>query len=421
VSIGLAHLKKSAVMTDIKLCSGLGQFHSPNNQCNPRPYITTTQADIADMAVKPFRVAKEKAQWVILSTFLSRCHNEQSSHGQFYAIWADIDEARGLGFNDLSKRVAAIVPSFIAYTSRSATEENQKARIIVFLSEPVNGELFPILQKIFNDKIEAQGIKPDRVTERVGQICYLPNRGKFYDNHIENQCASFNISAWAEEIEQQQQCIIKAQAATRERLEQSRIKATQRMDSGCKSPIDAFNAAYDPANLLGRYGYSECRGRWLSPNSESGSAGVAIKDNRWISSHGSDVVAGIGVANDDSTGCSGDAFDLFQFYEHGNDRNAAIRAAGNMFVVDGVTRQIEAAVTPMDEQPKLEPLQEDPLPLPEELTPVEPFDYDLLPSSLVPWVKDICDRLQCPPDFVAVAVMAALGSLIGRTVGIRPQ
>jgi putative DNA primase/helicase len=63
----------------------------------------------------------------------------------------------------------------------------------------------------------------------------------------------------------------------------------------------------------------------------------------------------------------------------------------------------------------------EPAPLPDDLLTVATFDYDLLPSTLQPWIKDICDRMQCPPDFVAVAVMTALGSVVGRKVGIRPQ
>ena len=34
---------------------------------------------------------------------------------------------------------------------------------------------------------------------------------------------------------------------------------------------------------------------------------------------------------------------------------------------------------------------------------------------------DIADRLQCPPDYVAVAAMVALGGTLGRRVGIKPQ
>ena len=44
-----------------------------------------------------------------------------------------------------------------------------------------------------------------------------------------------------------------------------------------------------------------------------------------------------------------------------------------------------------------------------------------MPEKLRPWVADITELMQCPPDFVAVSVMAGLGSLIGRKVVIRPQ
>jgi hypothetical protein len=62
-----------------------------------------------------------------------------------------------------------------------------------------------------------------------------------------------------------------------------------------------------------------------------------------------------------------------------------------------------------------------PHPLPDGLHQVEPFAFELLPGTLRPWVQDICERVQCAADFVAVAVMVGLGSLIGRKIGIRPQ
>ena len=34
---------------------------------------------------------------------------------------------------------------------------------------------------------------------------------------------------------------------------------------------------------------------------------------------------------------------------------------------------------------------------------------------------DIAERMQCPPDFTAAAVIVALGSVIGRRCGIRPK
>lgn len=63
----------------------------------------------------------------------------------------------------------------------------------------------------------------------------------------------------------------------------------------------------------------------------------------------------------------------------------------------------------------------EPSPLPDDLLPVEPFDFALLPDTLRPWAADICERIQCPGDFVAVGIMSGLGAVVGRKVGIRPQ
>ncbi len=61
-----------------------------------------------------------------------------------------------------------------------------------------------------------------------------------------------------------------------------------------------------------------------------------------------------------------------------------------------------------------------PEPLPA-LPDVLPFDYDYLPGGLRGFVRDISERMQCPPDFAAVAVFVMMGTIIGRKVGIRPM
>jgi hypothetical protein len=63
----------------------------------------------------------------------------------------------------------------------------------------------------------------------------------------------------------------------------------------------------------------------------------------------------------------------------------------------------------------------DPKPIKGGLAPVDAFDIDFMPAALGPWVGDISTRLQCPPDYVGVAAITALGSLIGRRAGIKPQ
>jgi hypothetical protein len=68
-----------------------------------------------------------------------------------------------------------------------------------------------------------------------------------------------------------------------------------------------------------------------------------------------------------------------------------------------------------------EPSWSEPAPLPDGLLPVASFDTDFLPASIAPWVVDIADLMQCPPDFVAIPAIVALASVIGRKIAIRPQ
>lgn len=63
----------------------------------------------------------------------------------------------------------------------------------------------------------------------------------------------------------------------------------------------------------------------------------------------------------------------------------------------------------------------EPQPIPCSLLPVEAFDNELLPAALRPWVADIAERMQCPPDFPAVGAMVALSSVIGRKACIHPK
>jgi putative DNA primase/helicase len=61
-----------------------------------------------------------------------------------------------------------------------------------------------------------------------------------------------------------------------------------------------------------------------------------------------------------------------------------------------------------------------PEPLPS-LPAVLPFDYAFLPNVLRECVRDISERMQCPPDFATVGIIVMIAALIGRKLGIRPM
>jgi putative DNA primase/helicase len=50
-----------------------------------------------------------------------------------------------------------------------------------------------------------------------------------------------------------------------------------------------------------------------------------------------------------------------------------------------------------------------------------PFSEALLPEALAPWVMDTWERMQCPPDYPAVAAMVALAGVVGRQIAVGPQ
>ena len=192
--------------------------------------------------------------------------------------------------------------------------------------------MFIILQTILNNRLEAVGITPDRATERAGQLCYLPNKGDYYQSFQTNSIGPFNPSVWGEDIARIQEQQESAQDDLRARQEASRVNAKQRMASGTHDVIGAYKATYDIPTALQNYGYIKNGKGWLSPNSESGNPGVTISDDgrKWFSHHGSDS----GIGQNGGDGRWGDAWDLFKYYEHGNSDGTALKAAGDMFMTD---------------------------------------------------------------------------------------
>jgi putative DNA primase/helicase len=73
-----------------------------------------------------------------------------------------------------------------------------------------------------------------------------------------------------------------------------------------------------------------------------------------------------------------------------------------------------SATSPMARWPE-------PQPVPRGRPPVPAFEEALLPEALRAWVADVANRVQCPPDFVAVGAIVSAAAVIGRKVAIRPK
>jgi DNA primase len=63
----------------------------------------------------------------------------------------------------------------------------------------------------------------------------------------------------------------------------------------------------------------------------------------------------------------------------------------------------------------------EPLPLAQALPPVEKFNMDLLPPAFRLAVEDATERMQVPPDLIAIPQVTSLSAVVGRRVRIQPK
>ncbi len=63
----------------------------------------------------------------------------------------------------------------------------------------------------------------------------------------------------------------------------------------------------------------------------------------------------------------------------------------------------------------------DPKPFTPKLKPVDPFDGELVPETLAPYITDVSERMQSPPDFIAVTLIIELSAVIGKKILMQPK
>lgn len=267
-------------------CSGYGQFHTNElGKENRIPYAQITFAKIRQLVDNPQQVDKSLAQWLIPSTLQSRKFKEQEANGEFWMLWGDIDE-NAIGIHGTPKRIETMIPGcdYEIYTTKTATQSNQKFRILILLNKPLSGSDWVICQEILNDKLESNGIIPDRKSQGAAQLCYLPNRGEYYDSKSKRNGAFFEPAfQWADEIKNKQD-EISLKAAELERLstEAKLRREAFKSNSGTSSPdlIGAFNQTYTVQDILLQAGYAQKGNTFRHPKSKSGSFSANVKDGR---------------------------------------------------------------------------------------------------------------------------------------------
>lgn len=305
-----------------KMLSGFGQFHSNEITAKvKREYSSIDLESIRSQVDSPSTCPKGDAQWLIPSTFASRVFKTQEANGQYWMLWADLDR-EPLPIEKINDALKAIGNfDFEIYTSKSATVTVQKARVLIPLSKAIAAQQWRYCQEILNDYLKGLGAIPDTANVGCAQLCYLPNRGDFYDSRSNrNNYFLDPESAWAMAIEER----VKAAKNASERLDFERRKAQeQKMRvSGYQHSnlIGAFNDAYTVTDVLIWAGYEQRGKSFRHPGSESGSFSATVKNKRvnTLSSNDPLYTGGAGAH---------DAFSAFMVLFAGGDQSEALKIA----------------------------------------------------------------------------------------------
>lgn len=328
------------IKTEPLFCSGFGQFHSNEETADiKKHYVTIGWDEIRDLVDNPQQVDKTQAQWLIPSTLLSRASKTQEANGVFWLSWADID-TNPVAIAGIAEIIERLIPGndFEIYTSKSATQDNPKCRVLIPFNKPLCWADWSLCQEILSEHLQTNGIEPDRSSERPAQLCYLPNRGAFYDSKSKRGGIFFEpLTVWADAIESKK-LEEQKQAEELEILRKASITRKEALKlhsntSAYPSLIDAFKACYTVEDILLKAGYAQHprkKSLFRHPNSESGSYSASIKEGRVHSLSSNDPLFTGG-----NGGGAHDAFSAFAVLFHHNDERAALKDAGDNWLMIG--------------------------------------------------------------------------------------
>jgi hypothetical protein len=309
------------------MVSGNGQHHTAKQDAKrPVPYNKISLNMILDRLKNPVDIDKKQAPWAIPSLYInhdSRVHEVQRNNGAYCFLWADLDELGTTTLSEVQERFSVFLPNVTAwfYTTKSATLKKMKCRIIIPLEKTISGTDFELYQRLLNDRLELAGLIPDRASERAGQLCYLPNKGEFYEHLITegnllNPCEKFQ----AEKAE------LEKQADDLEELARKAPKPPRQANHEQSGIIDKVNSQYNIEETLLSHGYKKSGNRFINPESKSGNAGGVILNGRYFSHNSTDIF------ND---GHSHDAFDVICKLKYDDDTTRAIRELAPMVDAEG--------------------------------------------------------------------------------------
>lgn len=301
-------------ITEQLFCSGFGQYHTDSKG----EQLESINWDcILNLVDNPQETDKSQSQWLIPSTLLTRSLSSQKDNGQYWILWADIDDNPPT-VNKLAEHLIDLWCDYEIYTSRSATSEKQKSRILIPLEQSLNCDDWRLAQECFNDFVDQIAIT-DKAALNPNQLLYLPNKGEFYSSESSRGGSYLDpISYFSKEIAAKKKTIAQQQAETVKRLKNAELKRVERKFIGFASPIDEFNSLYPIEQILLNEGYEQRGDKFNSPESESKGFAGSVKDGRYHTLSTSDPLYSNGKG-------AVDAYGAFTIFKHGGDEGAAFK------------------------------------------------------------------------------------------------
>ena len=302
------------------------------------PYQTISLDEIWLKVQNPPAQSKEQGQWIIPSSyhqFDARSHEVQRLNGLYHMMAADIDQGN-FSLQDIEGVIQLALGDAIRliYSTRSATADNKKWRILIPLAQPLSGQQYGPFQASLFDALEHCGLRLDRTLERAGQLVYLPNRGDFYQYQVSGRVMlDPHAHPMAKRAEQYLQVQQQIETGNSQRNETNR------------SPVAAFRRKHPIEEMLSIYGYRRNGGtnHWASPYQTTGGFATVDRGDHWISLSDSDKAAGIGKATANGSRY-GDAFDLYVHYQCQGNHEQALGYARQCLQAEDNARYGEATV-----------------------------------------------------------------------------
>lgn len=278
----------------------------------------------------------------------AREHGVQRVRGEYVALACDIDKG-----NASPRQVQDLVKAFcgdaawLIYSSPNARPNDRRWRVIMPLETPVSFDEWHDAQNALFNFMGAAGVECDRALERAAQPVFLPNVPDMHKsgealrdaagNPLYYQRATTGTNAPGLSLDEGavEAGIIQIRRkraeddAERERLRREAEKRRATRDTTTTSGGDLiadFARSTTIATLLQAYDYKQSPRSpddWHSPYQQGETYATRIMGDKWVSLSSSDAAEGLGAQC--STGCYGDAYDLFVHFEHKGDHKAAFR------------------------------------------------------------------------------------------------